>query len=138
MAFEAWRPQDGRQGESAIWPQRRPGLGEAHLNLGYTLMLEGRLDDAIGEYGKATELMPESPEAHYNLAGVLYRRAHLERAIAEYRTALDLQQQTEAQAPSNWSLLPAAFSPPSATADLIHGALGACRTFDVSPLFSTT
>ncbi len=123
VAFEAWRPQEAVRASRNL-AAAAPGLGEAHLNLGYTLMLEDRLDDAIGEYGKATDLMPESPEAHYNLAGVLYRRGHLERAIAEYRTALDLQQQTEAQAPSNWSLLPAAFSPPSATADLIHGALG--------------
>ena len=123
VSFENWRPQESLKASHRL-AAAAPGLGEAHLNLGYTLVSEGRLDDAIDEYGKAIKLMPESPETRYNLAGVFLRKRQLQEAVAEYRKALQLHQEEVSRRPSNWSLLPAAFSPPSATADLIHGGLG--------------
>jgi serine/threonine protein kinase/tetratricopeptide (TPR) repeat protein len=69
----------------------RPDSPGVHVNLGYALVAQGKLDDAIAEYRIAIQLQPDYAAAHYNLGRVLDDQGKLDDAIAEYRTAIQLQ-----------------------------------------------
>jgi Flp pilus assembly protein TadD len=62
----------------------------AHTNLGLTLALEGRLDEAMDHYRKALNISPNVPETHNALGLALAARGRFDEAIPEYQTALKL------------------------------------------------
>ena len=45
----------------------RPNYAEAHFNLGNTLVVDGRWDEAIAEYEEALHAQPDYPAARKNL-----------------------------------------------------------------------
>ncbi|HJT76540.1 MAG TPA: tetratricopeptide repeat protein, partial [Gemmataceae bacterium] len=68
-----------------------PEAYKAHSHLGSTLLVKGRLDEALAESREALRLKKDSPEAHYNLGVALRAKGRPEEAIAEYREALRLK-----------------------------------------------
>ena len=62
----------------------------AHTNLGLTLALDGRLDEAIEHYRRALDVSPKVAEAHNALGLALAARQRFNEAIAEYQAALKL------------------------------------------------
>src|SRR5690242_1760590 len=62
---------------------------EWHNNLGYNLMLQGKLDAAEIEFRRALELNPKSATAHNNLGVLLASLDKLEAALAEFEFAAD-------------------------------------------------
>ena len=60
--------------------------------MGYALLSQGKLDEAIAEYRQAIRLKPDDAEAHNNLGTILCDRKHdYEGAIAEFREAIRLK-----------------------------------------------
>ena len=61
-----------------------------HNNLGSALSARGKLDEAIAQFRKGLEIMPDNAAARYNLASALARKGNLAEAIAQYRKALEI------------------------------------------------
>ena len=61
-----------------------PGLIEAQVSLGYILMSQGRLADAIGVLEAAIQTHPGNVNAHWNLATAALLAGDLPRGFAEY------------------------------------------------------
>jgi tetratricopeptide (TPR) repeat protein len=74
-----------------------PHSAQARNNFGGSLLVQGRIDEAIPELQEALRLAPENAEAHSNLGLALARRGRLAEAIGHYRESLRLDpQQTQA------------------------------------------
>ena len=67
-----------------------PEVGELHNNLGSTLALQKKLNQAIPHFVKAVQLEPSNEKAHYNLGLALAQTAEFERAITHFRKSLEL------------------------------------------------
>jgi serine/threonine protein kinase/Flp pilus assembly protein TadD len=65
----------------AAWAVR-PGDAGMCIRIGMILEQEGRLDDAVVVYRKATDLKPDHGLAHYHLATALARRGEWQEAVA--------------------------------------------------------
>ena len=59
-------------------------------NLGYKLLQEGKLDEAVHVMEKCAGLYPDSWNAHDSLGEVLAKAGQRERAVASYRKSLEL------------------------------------------------
>ncbi len=68
--------------------QFKPGYAEAHSNLGSSLTLLGRIDEAAPHYERALALKPSLAGIHNNLAVVRMRQGRSQDAIAMYERAL--------------------------------------------------
>jgi Flp pilus assembly protein TadD len=66
-----------------------PDSDSLHNNLGYSLLLQKRSDEAETEFRKALQLNPASVTARNNLATVLARRGNLEEALEQFQKASD-------------------------------------------------
>ena len=62
-----------------------------HINLGNTLLSDGRIDDAILYYNEALKLAPHRSEAHINLANALVKKGEIDQAVVHYKKALQYQ-----------------------------------------------
>ncbi len=62
----------------------------AHINLGVTLELDGKLDEAIAENRAAEAIAPDRYQIHNNLAECLDHSGRLNEALAEYLAAIRL------------------------------------------------
>lgn len=67
----------------------RPGLADAHNNLGRLCHQAGRVDDALASYRRAVEADPARGLYHYNVGVALEDRGDPAGAIAAYQAALD-------------------------------------------------
>ena len=63
-------------GRRALPPSaaRHLAVAKFHNNLATALMHGGRGDEAVAEFRRALELVPDLAEVHYNLAGLLADR----------------------------------------------------------------
>jgi tetratricopeptide (TPR) repeat protein len=68
----------------------KPGLAEAHLDLGNAHYQRKSYKQAIVCYQKALRHKPDFVEAHYNLANTYLNQSSLEKAAASFRKALAL------------------------------------------------
>ncbi len=68
-----------------------PDNAIAHNNLGSALKNQGKLTEAIAQYGVAIRLDPNFAGAHANLADTLKTQGLIDEAIAEYRTAIRIK-----------------------------------------------
>jgi tetratricopeptide (TPR) repeat protein len=59
-----------------------------HINLGNAFMMEGGVQDAIGQYEEVLRLNPRDPYVPANLANALVRTGRFEEAIGHYEQAL--------------------------------------------------
>jgi serine/threonine protein kinase/Flp pilus assembly protein TadD len=66
----------------------RPESAGARFDLGKALLKQGRLDEAIGAFRKATELNGDYVQAHNDLGFALNRKGRLDEAVAAYLQAL--------------------------------------------------
>jgi len=62
-----------------------PGRSPLHNNLGYNLLLQGKLEDAAAEFHNAIKADPLSAIAHNNLGDVLAKQARFNEALAEWQ-----------------------------------------------------
>ena len=67
-----------------------PGAEEAHLRLGESLRLRGRVDDAAEAYREAVEVNPEYAQAHVMLGVSLASLGDMDGAVEAYRQALEI------------------------------------------------
>ena len=91
----AMRNEDYRSIES-IWRdtlRKRPQNSRASSNLGHRLVVEGRLDEAVGIYREAVRMHPKFEDTHMNLGVALAARGDLAEAIESYRRALAIEPQ---------------------------------------------
>jgi Flp pilus assembly protein TadD len=63
---------------------------QAHGNLGFLAMNEGRSDEAIAHFRQALATDSTDPDANTNLANALMSRGDLDEAIGHYRRALQI------------------------------------------------
>ena len=63
---------------------------EEYLEEGNRFARDEEYDEAIEQYNKALELLPNFPQARYNLAAVYQKSGDLERAAAEYGTFIEM------------------------------------------------
>jgi tetratricopeptide (TPR) repeat protein len=74
-----------------------PQSAQARNNFGGSLLMQGRVDEAIPELREALRLEPSHAEAHSNLGVALARRGQIAEAIEHHREALHLDpRQTQA------------------------------------------
>jgi tetratricopeptide (TPR) repeat protein len=59
----------------------------AHNGLGYVLLEQGRLDEAVAEFGRALELQPAFAEAHLNLGNARLRQGREDDALVSFKNA---------------------------------------------------
>ena len=64
---------------------------EWHNDLGFILVRQGMVQEAIGHYERALHLYPDDAEAHYNLGVVLQQTGWTQGAIGHYEQAVRLQ-----------------------------------------------
>lgn len=57
-------------------------------NLGVSLKLQNRQEDALAAFDRASTLAPELPSLHYNRGGALQRIGRIDEAIESYRRAI--------------------------------------------------
>jgi predicted TPR repeat methyltransferase len=69
----------------------KPGLAEAHNNLGNAFKDQGKLNKAIACYRSAFALKPDFAEAHNNLGTLLTDQGKLDEAVVQYQSALALK-----------------------------------------------
>ncbi|MDD5299166.1 MAG: tetratricopeptide repeat protein [Gallionella sp.] len=68
-----------------------PDDADAHYNLGNTLMMLGRLDEAEASYRCALRIQPDYVDAYYNLGNTLRNMGRIGEAEASYRQALRIK-----------------------------------------------
>jgi tetratricopeptide (TPR) repeat protein len=104
-----------------------PDVGASRYNLGNALWREGRLDEAIAEYRRAADLMPESSKAYNNLGLVLAQKGEYDEALASYGRALALRQKESAEtseARSGSPLVPGSAFSTKTRMSVIHTNMG--------------
>ena len=103
-----------------------PGVGDAHYNLGNVLWRRGRRDEAIAEYTKASELMPDSSKVFTNWGGVLAEMGDYAGAVEKYEQALALRGDADAvmESTSRSPLIPGSAYSRDASLSTIHMNLG--------------
>ena len=69
----------------------KPGLAEAHNNLGLGLQGLGRVEEAMARYEQAIALKPDYAEAHYNLGVFFQGLGRVEEAIACQQKAMSIK-----------------------------------------------
>jgi tetratricopeptide (TPR) repeat protein len=92
-AGEAMRRGDAANAEALFKKvvAAAPSLSDAHLGLGMVQLREGKLDEAIHELSRATELNPQLPGAHLYLGIAQYQMGQAEAAIASLHAETVLQ-----------------------------------------------
>lgn len=68
-----------------------PGDAEAHYNLGNTLLMLGRLNEAEACFRRALQIRPDDADPHYNLGNTFLAMGRLNEAEASYRQVLQIK-----------------------------------------------
>jgi hypothetical protein len=69
----------------------KPELPEPHCNMGWLLVNQGRLEDAIASCQTAVRLKPDYAEAYHNLGTALMIHGDSEQSLASYARAVQLE-----------------------------------------------
>ena len=78
-------------GYAQVEPDNRMGRAAATFNDAQDLHEQGALDEAIGLYRKALEILEEFPEAHFQLGTALVQRGDFKSAESSLRRAIALR-----------------------------------------------
>jgi protein O-mannosyl-transferase len=79
--------------EIALWSDcvaKSPHKARPHTNLGYALMSQGNINEAIYHYTEALRIAPSYVIAHNNLGSALARQGKVQEAVRHYTEALRL------------------------------------------------
>jgi len=79
--------------EITLWSDcvaKSPHKARPHTNLGYALMSQGNIQEAIRHYTEALQIAPSYVIAHNNLGDALARQGKVEEAVGHYTEALRL------------------------------------------------
>ena len=68
-----------------------PRYALAHNDLGGILLRLGRMDEAMGHFQMAAEILPGFAEAHYNMAEIFLARNRLDDAMSQYNKLLKIR-----------------------------------------------
>ena len=88
-ALEMWRPNEDLAMHRSL-ATVASGAEEAHLRLGESLRLRGRVDEAAQAYREAVEVNPEYAQAHVMLGVSLASLGDMDGAVEAYRQALEI------------------------------------------------
>jgi tetratricopeptide (TPR) repeat protein len=91
LSVLTWQRTAVFESSATLWQDtvnRNPGSRAARYNLGVVLQSEGRIEDAIRQYGAALEIDPGDLLSHNNLGIALRTQGRLEEAVAHYEAAL--------------------------------------------------
>jgi tetratricopeptide (TPR) repeat protein len=69
--------------------QLDPTAAKNYAGLGDLYLKQEQLDDAITQYKRATELLPQNTEFHHRLAGVYWDQQNYSQASLEYQTIIE-------------------------------------------------
>ena len=64
---------------------------EEHYDIGTIHWKQGRFDDAIEEYKKATNIFPNFEKAHFNLGCIYTQKGNFGLAIESFKNALEIK-----------------------------------------------
>ncbi len=68
-----------------------PHYAEAYTNLGNSLLQQGKIEEAIGQFGRAIQVNAQYADAHFNLGLALERTGDIENAATSYRRTVRLK-----------------------------------------------
>jgi serine/threonine-protein kinase len=71
--------------------RKRPEDALAHASLGFSLYMQGKLNDAVPEYRAAIRIQPGNAEFHDTLSEILGKQGKVDQAIAEHHKAIRIQ-----------------------------------------------
>mgnify|MGYP000096069610 CR=1 FL=1 len=69
----------------SLWPEKK---GDLLVRFGWAYERNGKLDEAMNYFQKASEIEPENAIYHFELATLLEKKGELEQAIERYRQVL--------------------------------------------------
>jgi tetratricopeptide (TPR) repeat protein len=90
----AWKQTSYWKDSETLWTRTlacTTGNYIAHNNLGFTLLQEGRLDEAIAHLQKALQINPALAGAYNNLGNALLQKGRMDEAIAHFQKALHIK-----------------------------------------------
>jgi tetratricopeptide (TPR) repeat protein len=93
LGFLSWRRLDDYRSVLAIWTdtvEKAPRSPVARNNLGMALLLQGRIDEALGHFREALALDPGRALSHYNIGFTLSHQGKPREAIGYLRESLRL------------------------------------------------
>jgi tetratricopeptide (TPR) repeat protein len=70
---------------------KAPESGGHYLLLGDLYLKQKMLDEALGAFNKAKELLPDNPEPHLVIAAIMRQMGKIDQAISQYRELLKSQ-----------------------------------------------
>lgn len=94
LSVLTWRHQKVFANSERLWRDslaRNPKAWVAHNSLGVVLADQGKISEALAEYGEALRLNSQDPVAHYNLANALVQQGKWDEAAAHYKESLRLK-----------------------------------------------
>jgi tetratricopeptide (TPR) repeat protein len=71
--------------------EQNPACWMARNNLGNALIQKGRLDEAIIQYQKALDTVPDNAEVHNSFGSALFQNGRTDEAIIQFQKALAIQ-----------------------------------------------
>lgn len=89
----SWQRAGAFESDEKLWTDtlaQNPKCWMAYNNLGYDFYLQGRGEEAMDYYRKATELNSQNPNPHNNLGLAHFQKGRLDEAISEYQKAIEL------------------------------------------------
>jgi tetratricopeptide (TPR) repeat protein len=93
MGF-AWRQTSYWRNGETLWRRALIHGANSHIvlnNLGNTLVVRGKFDEALVPLRRSLEIKPDSAEGHNNLANALAGSGQIDEAIAHYRKSLEIR-----------------------------------------------
>ncbi len=90
----AWQQTRHWRDSTTLWSHTLTCASQnyiAHYNLGLAFAARGQVDEAIAQYRKALEIMPDYVEARTNLGNAFADRGQFDEAIAQFRQALEIR-----------------------------------------------
>jgi protein O-mannosyl-transferase len=80
--------------QETLWTDtlaRNPKCWVGYNNLGNALSEKGQVDEAMIQFQKALEIIPNYADAHYNLGNAFSQKGEMDKAIAQYQKALEIK-----------------------------------------------
>jgi tetratricopeptide (TPR) repeat protein len=93
LGFLTWQQAEIYRSAETLWRATlagNPDCAIAHNDLGYVLLQDGKIDEALDNLQKAVLLQPDDASAQKNLGGAFLEKGQVDEAIIYFRSALEL------------------------------------------------